>query len=652
VVTKSTDLRNKVFHVTSQFQKDMPLPTTDGKIDSIYIEGYANTNNVDRSGDVIPSTVWEAGVENYLKNPIILAYHDHDEPIGRMEDYKIDTKGLWVRARISAAAEDVFNLIKDGVLSAFSVGFYIKDAMYDAVTDLFIIKELELCEISVVSVPCNQDSIFEVAKSFATLDDYKLFKQQFASKGTSANGPTTKEAFISTPKEKLKMDEKELQALLAKATQEAATKALADRDAQEAATKAAAEAKAAEEARITSIVKNQLEVGQSGAERLLADITKRFEDQEVSMKSALDGLQADIKEKTAELKAIQDSKMSFKGNEKEAVSYAEKEAAVLLSVITQKGLGDTKYGRAMLEKAGAHVPGAVPWEQEVSLNLEQAIRARLVVAPIFRSLDMKTNVMKLPLNPEAGLGTWVTNAQFGTSNSAGATQVHQLQEVTLNAYKIATQESLAFEEEEDSLVVLTPIIRDGMVRRLARGIDRAYLRGAGSGADPIQGVSLYDATSIVTPTNTGSATIAHMRALRKDLGIYGLDPADVIFVVSTECYYDLLEDTQFQAMNQVGPLATLLTGQIGQIGNSPVLVSAEFSTKAGGAATASTNIGAIAVATRNFLAGNQRGLRFDTQDLAYEQRRVMVASMRTGLTQITPTYLGAALPGVSTLRWS
>ena len=138
--------------------------------------------------------------------------------------------------------------------------------------------------------------------------------------------------------------------------------------------------------------------------------------------------------------------MSFKDSKTEGpVSYAEKESAVILASIMQKGLKDTKYGKQLLEKAGAHVPGAVPWEQEVSLNLEQQIRARLVVAPIFRSLDMKTNVMKLPMNPEAGLGTWIANSTFGTSTSAGATQVHQLQEVTLNAYKIATQESMAFE---------------------------------------------------------------------------------------------------------------------------------------------------------------------------------------------------------------
>jgi hypothetical protein len=84
------------------------------------------------------------------------------------------------------------------------------------------------------------------------------------------------------------------------------------------------------------------------------------------------------------------------------------------------------------------------------------------------------------------------------------------------------------------------------------------------------------------------------------------------------------------------------------IGNTPVLVSSMFPAKAGGAATATTNIGALCVAPANFLAGNQRGLRLDTQDLVETQRKVLVSSLRTGVTQLT-TNLGQ---GVSTLRWS
>lgn len=643
-------LKSKVFHISSQFKKDAILPSAGDPIDSIHIEGYANTISKDRSGDVIPLVAWEKGVENYLKNPIILAYHDHDEPIGRMVEHKITEKGLWIKARISAAAEDVFNLIKDGILTAFSVGFYIKDATYDAATDLFIIKELELIEISVVSVPCNQDSLFSLAKQFGSADDYAEFKSQFnAPEGNVHKNATPGGAtFPTQQRNSLNMDPKELEALLAKTAAEAAEKALRDAEAAKVAAEKAAAEKAAEEKRVADLVAAQVKTLNTGAESLLAEVEKRFAAAEEASSKTIADLRSEISAKAQELAAVQTSRMQF--SEKGAIDadITQKETAILLSTIMKRGVTDTAYGKALVEKLGAHQPTAIDrWETEVSLNMEQAIRAKLVVANAFRSIDMKTNVMKLPLNPEAGLATWIQNNQFGTAASAGSTQVHQLQEVTLSSYKVATQESLAFEEEEDSLIVLLPIIRDGMIRRIARAIDRAYLRGAGTASDPITGVAMYDATSAVTATNTGVATVANMRALRQDLGIYGLDPADVIYIVSTEVYYNLLDDTQFQTMNQVGPQATLLTGQIGQIGNSPVLVSAEFGTKAAGTASASTNIGAVAIAPRNFVAGNQRGLRFDTQDLAFEQRKVLVASMRTGLTQLST----AAGPGVSALRW-
>lgn len=641
---------NKILHISSSFIKSVPLPTADGKIDSIYIEGYANTTAVDRSGDVIPKVAWEKGLENYLKNPIILAYHDHDEPIGRMEEHDINDKGLWIKARISAAAEDVFNLIKDGVLTAFSVGFIIKDATYDAATDLFIIKELELLEVSVVAVPCNQDSTFSISKAFDSAEDFISFKKQFATE-QEAKGPQSSEVKSVQSKKEFNMDPKELEALLAKTAAEAAATVIASQE------KAAAE-KAAKEAeekalsdRVDAIVAEKvkgIELGQSGAEKLLADVEKRLEEEASARKSVLEGLESSIKEKAAELEAIQKSKMQFASGAPEDVAYADREKAFLLAKVKGCAIDATKFGRSVVEKAGAHVASAT-WELEVSRNMEDEIRRQLVVAPLVKNIQMQTNVMTIPVNPEAGDATWITNAQFGTTASPGAAQTHQLKEITLNAYKVATMEYLAYEEEEDSLLALLPVIRDAMVRRVSRAVDKAYLLGAGSGADPVKGFATYDATSAVVPTNTGVATIANLRSLRKDLGVYGLNPADIFFIVSTDIYYDLLDDTSFQTVNNVGPqAATFLTGQVGVLAGTPVLVSSQFPTKAGGAATAATNIGAIAVAPANFIGGSQRGLRFDTQDLVETQRKVMVNSLRLGMTQLS-TVNGM---GVSTLRWS
>jgi HK97 family phage prohead protease/HK97 family phage major capsid protein len=640
---------DKILYLTSQFKKDMPLPKAGDTIDSINIEGYANTTSVDRTGDIIPMPAWNTALENYLKNPIILAYHDHDEPIGRMVDYRVDEQGLWVKARISAAAEDVFNLIKDGVLTAFSVGFIIKDAMYDSVTDLFIIKELELLEISVVSVPANQDSIFSLSKSFETDEDYSKFKSQFAAKSESAKRLESSEPSKIDPiKKEWNMDPKELELMLAKAAEDAATKAVAAVTEKALAEKAAAEKAAKEEKEISDKIAAAVKVGQSGAEKLLTDIEARIAAQEQASKDALAGLEATIREKTEELAAIQKSKMNFSDKDAgQATTYEEREKAVLAAKIMGKSLDGTKFGRSIIEKTGAHEASAT-WELEVSLAMESEIRRRLVIAPLVRQIAMQTNVMTIPVNPEAGLATWMANSSFGTTASAGVAQVHQLKEITLNAYKVATMEYLAYEEEEDSLLILLPIIRDAMIRRVARAVDKAFALGAGSGADPVKGMALYDATSVVTPTSTGAATIANLRALRKDLGYWGLDPAELVYVVSTEVYYDLLDDTSFQTMNQVGVQATLLTGQVGSIGNTPVLVSDAFPSKTGGTASATTNIGAFCIAPANFIAGNQRGLRFDTQDLVETQRKVLVASLRTGMTQLS-TVNGM---GISTLRWS
>ena len=640
--------KSKVLFLNSSFIKS---DTTDGETTSITIEGYASTDDVDRQGDIVPASVWKKGIQNYLKNPVILAYHNHSEPVGRMVDHRVDSKGLWVKARISSAADEVFNLVKDGILTAFSIGFRIVDAEYDAAKELFVVKELELHEISVVSVPANQNTLFSLSKAFDTAEEFKSFKQQFAPESDSAKGLESSTEANGEIKKEWEMDPKQLEQMLADAANKAAeltAKAIADTQAKQLAEKAAADKAEAElDARVKAAVAS-ISTGDTGAERLMAEVEKRLATAEETSKSVIAGLEASLKEKAAEIEAITKSKMSFQ-EAKDALSYADKEKAIMLAKMAGKSLENTKFGRQLVEKYGAHQPSGTTgtWELEVSLNMENEVRRRLVVAPIFRNIAMQTNVMTMPVNPEAGTATWVTNAEFGnvaatpgTSTigaSAGNTAVHAFKEITLNAYKLATNEYTAYEEEEDSLIALMPMIRDGMIRRVARAVDKAFLLGAGSGSDPVKGLANW-ATNTTAVGNTVAAgmNVAKLRTLRQGLGAWGLDPAEVIYIINTDTYYQLLEDTTFQTMNQVGTQATLLTGQIGQIGGSPVLVSAEFASPGTGIA------GAIALHPGNFIVGNQRGLRIDTQELVETQRRVMVASLRTGMTRVT-TNLGNAV---------
>jgi HK97 family phage prohead protease/N4-gp56 family major capsid protein len=613
---------------------------------SVYVEGYASTVDKDRHSDVVLATAWSAGLVEFLKNPIILAYHDHRQPCGRMVEHKVDSRGLWIKAKVSKAAGAVYNLVKDGILSAFSIGFRVKDADYDKTTDIFVIKELELHEISIVSVPANQNTLFNLSKNFGEAKDFQEFKLQFAPGGTEDTGlQSPAEAESNNISKEWKMTPEEIKQVMAEAAKQAAEEAAksireaAKREAEEKAAQARAEAEL--EARIKAAVA-AVTPTQTGADKLLAEVEKRFADAQVESQKALQGLEAALKEKAAELEAIQKSRMQFPAGNTGEMSYQDKEKAVLLAKMSGKALEQTRLGREMVEKFGAHVPSAT-WELEVSLQMENEVRRRLVVAPNLRSIAMQTNVMTIPVNPEAGVATWVQNAQFGTSASAGGNATHTLKEITLNAYKVSTNEYVAFEEEEDALLAIMPVVRDAMVRRVARAVDRAMLRGAGAGADPVKGLATYDAVSAVNLdiSENHKLTVARLRDMRRDLGAWGLDPAELIYIVNTDGYYDLLDDENFLTVDKVGTRATLLTGQIGAVGNTPVLVSAEFADKAAGEAAA------IVFAPGNFLVGNQRGLRMDTDDLVETQRRVMVASLRTGMTQVT-TNLGA---GVSTLRY-
>ena len=149
---------------------------------SLKIAGYANTITKDRAGDVVTAQAWAKGVENYRRNPVLLYQHKHDNPIGRVDKITVDKKGIFVEAAVSEAAEKnhgVQTLIKDGALKSFSVGFRVKDGKYNRDDDSMTITDVELLEISVVSVPCNQDSLFSIRKSFDSEQDYKEFTKSF-----------------------------------------------------------------------------------------------------------------------------------------------------------------------------------------------------------------------------------------------------------------------------------------------------------------------------------------------------------------------------------------------------------------------------------------------------------------------------------------
>jgi len=636
---------NKIFKLDSSI-KDMH-EDSDGEL---IIAGYASTNAIDRSADRILSTAWtKGGLKNFQTNPILLFNHNYDKPIGKVVEILTDNTGLKIKGIISKSAGDIHNLVKEGVLSTFSVGFLIKDAEYDKSVDGLIVKDAELLEVSVVSIPCNQDATFSVAKSFDSQSDYLTFRKQFENalggQPLAETGGSSEGAEMAS--RKIKMDDETINAQIQKGIADAmAAKAAADA----AAAQKAADEKAANEKIVAQVIA-------SSEEKLFAELEKRFKDDNTDLNTKLEGLRTELAEKSAELQNIANSKRVFadrggNSNEWQKQFAQEMDDAFLLGRITGKGY-NTEFAKNLLQKVNTMSSVAVSsdnFEREVSINIERDIQLELILAPMFREIAMTTASMVLPIMPDTNYATITGNAALpgtapaGTLDSRGVAVGSEdgiaLTEIELRTIKMIAKSYLGNETEEDGIIPILPLLREGMIRQHARGVENLILLGGhADGAYPsvsataASGLLKYASTQSRTVTAAGTATpltAAALLGLRKNMGKYGLRPNDVAYIVSQQCYFELLEDAEFQDFNLVNQQATKLTGEVGQIFGSSVMVCDEFP------AAATGKYHALAVNTRNFVVPRQRGVTVESQYLVENQHKVLATTQRLGFKEIIP----------------
>jgi HK97 family phage prohead protease len=670
-------MSERIYNWTSTFKS--LGDTEDGGVE---IKGSASTNAVDRAGDIIERDAWtKGGLENFKTNPIILFNHNYDKPIGRATNLKVTDNGLEISAKISKAAGDVTQLIKDGVLGAFSVGFKVKDADYMTETDGYKIKDAELFEVSVVSLPCNQGATFGLSKSFGSMEDYNKHKQTFytANLNDSADAveveqPSTAKATItetnmskennspeSTPEFDLNsfateaaekavaqyaMKQAELKAAELKLADEAAEKASTDAEVQ----KASEEAKQEEH-------KTIVQAGLTGAERLMSDVEKRIDARSTNLEDVVKGLEAQLAEKSEEIMSIRDSKRNFSDRQ----STGDWKKAFESDIIDAKFAGlatgkgwNNDYAKNVMEKvnvmSGVEVSSA-DLEQVVSNQIERDIQNELVLAPLFREIPMTSANMIIPILPDSGYAEFTANQvasgsapkgnldprgdAYDPANGAGV----DLTERVLSTKKLISQSYLGNETEEDAILPILPLIRESMVRSHARAIENAMLAGDdadgafGTGGASFEGLlhlarNDSDFTQSATAFATDTVTAADLLAMRKNMGKYGVNPNDVVYLVSQTTYYQLLEDAEFQDANLVGDIATKLSGEIGQVFGSRVLLCDEFATPA------VSKFAAVAVYTRNYVVPRLRGVTVESDYEVANQRRVLVASQRIGFTDL------------------
>lgn len=168
------------------------------KGDTITLNGFASTGDIDRVKDKVLPTAFTKTLPLFMKNPVMLLQHDDDKVIWKFNEANVKSNGLEVVGEVMYDTDGCMQKIADGVLWAFSIGFFTKAYQYEdslghviykndeglmpgySWDDVYsqdtirVITELDLVEISVVATPANPYALFQVAKAFFAEETKRL----------------------------------------------------------------------------------------------------------------------------------------------------------------------------------------------------------------------------------------------------------------------------------------------------------------------------------------------------------------------------------------------------------------------------------------------------------------------------------------------
>jgi HK97 family phage prohead protease len=146
------------------------MPVADGLV----VEGYAAGFNVDRQDEAFqPDASFEQSLRRYLSsNPILCYHHHYDQALGVVEDARVDSKGLFIRARLDTPEPgtelaDVFRKVQSGTIKGFSIGGRFKRQQTPAGPRIYT---AEIVEISITPLPVEPGSLFTVSGKAITTE--------------------------------------------------------------------------------------------------------------------------------------------------------------------------------------------------------------------------------------------------------------------------------------------------------------------------------------------------------------------------------------------------------------------------------------------------------------------------------------------------
>lgn len=151
---------------------DIPL-TLKSVSDTGEFDGYGSVFGVkDSYADIVMPGAFQKSLAAWQEKgrlPALLWQHNMAEPIGLYTEMREDATGLYVKGRLliedDPLAKRAHAHMKAGSLSGLSIGYLLNDYEYDKDKSAFLLKEIDLWEVSLVTFPANDEARIADVKS-------------------------------------------------------------------------------------------------------------------------------------------------------------------------------------------------------------------------------------------------------------------------------------------------------------------------------------------------------------------------------------------------------------------------------------------------------------------------------------------------------
>ena len=217
--------------------------------------------------------------------------------------------------------------------------------------------------------------------------------------------------------------------------------------------------------------------------------------------------------------------------------------------------------------------------------LHEKVRAAGKVAPLFARIDLPTNPWKWPIEGSDATAYRVAEPTSDTASKSTASTPGTVA-ATFDAEIFGARTLFSRSIDADSAVAILPYAQRKIVISFVNGEEKGILDGDTDGTHMDTDVHALGATDVrwawdglrkkaiaQTVATATTSTAANLGVIRAAMGKWGVNPADLAFIVGVSAYHDLLGDSNLLTVDKMGPNATILNGMIGSVHGIPVIVS-------------------------------------------------------------------------------